>query len=40
MATEDGKELKFETDKINIKGVVGECDRHSRQLQKADDLMD
>ncbi|KAK7226235.1 hypothetical protein V2G26_014238 [Clonostachys chloroleuca] len=36
----DGKELKFETDKVNIKGVVGECDRHSRQLQKADDLMD
>lgn len=37
---EDGKELDFECDKTNIKGLVGECDRHSRQLQKAADLTD
>lgn len=39
-ASEDGKELDFECDKTNIKGLVGECDRHSRQLQKAADLSD
>lgn len=36
----DGKQLKFTTDKINIKGLVEEMDRHSRQLQKAADLND
>lgn len=32
--------MKFTTDKINIKGLVEEMDRHSRQLQKAADLND
>ncbi|KAH8170193.1 39S ribosomal protein l53/MRP-L53 domain-containing protein [Sarocladium implicatum] len=36
----DGKQLKFDCDKINIKGLVEEMDRHSRQLQKAADLND
>ncbi|KHO00042.1 ribosomal protein L44 [Metarhizium album ARSEF 1941] len=36
----DGKELKFDCAKINIKGVVEEVNRHSRQLQKAADLTD
>ncbi|OAA48653.1 ribosomal protein L44 [Metarhizium rileyi] len=36
----DGKELQFECGKINIKGLVEEVNRHSRQLQKAVDLTD
>ncbi|KAM3529525.1 hypothetical protein NHJ13051_001852 [Beauveria bassiana] len=36
----DGKELKFNTGKITIKGLVEEMDRHSRQLQKKADLSD
>ncbi|KAL4730459.1 ribosomal l44 [Fusarium longipes] len=36
----DGKELNFDCQKINIKGLVEEVDRHSRQLQKAADLTD
>ncbi|KAK2593915.1 39S ribosomal protein L44, mitochondrial [Conoideocrella luteorostrata] len=36
----DGKELKFDCEKYNIKGLVEEVDRHSRQLQKAADLTD
>ncbi|GAB0146714.1 hypothetical protein EsHS_00007104 [Epichloe bromicola] len=36
----DGKELKFDCGKFNIKGLVEEVDRHSRQLQKAADLAD
>ncbi|GAO13993.1 hypothetical protein UVI_02035460 [Ustilaginoidea virens] len=36
----DGKELKFDCAKTNIKGLVEEVDRHSRQLQKAADLKD
>ncbi|RMJ13222.1 hypothetical protein CDV36_007120 [Fusarium kuroshium] len=36
----DGKELDFNCQKINIKGLVEEVDRHSRQLQKAADLTD
>ncbi|KAF3071857.1 hypothetical protein CFAM422_005838 [Trichoderma lentiforme] len=35
---EDGKEMDFNCSKINIKGLVEEVDRHSRQLQKAADL--
>jgi hypothetical protein len=38
--TEDGKELSFQTDKITIAGLVSECDRHSRSLQKKEDLED
>ncbi|KAG5976939.1 hypothetical protein E4U55_007146 [Claviceps digitariae] len=34
----DGKELKFDCTKTNIKSLVEEVDRHSRQLQKAVDL--
>ncbi|XWW92286.1 hypothetical protein V2A60_000209 [Cordyceps javanica] len=36
----DGKELKFNTGKITIKGLVEEMDRHSRKLQKKADLTD
>ncbi|KAK0387610.1 hypothetical protein NLU13_3856 [Sarocladium strictum] len=36
----DGKEMKFDCNKITIKGLVEEMDRHSRQLQKAADLTD
>ncbi|KAM0462790.1 hypothetical protein ACHAPV_003615 [Trichoderma viride] len=36
----DGKEMDFNCSKINIKGLVEEVDRHSRQLQKAADLSD
>ncbi|KAF7558321.1 hypothetical protein G7046_g5832 [Stylonectria norvegica] len=36
----DGKELNFDCEKINIKGLVEEVDRHSRQLQKVADLTD
>ncbi|KAF7536765.1 hypothetical protein G7Z17_g12995 [Cylindrodendrum hubeiense] len=36
----DGKELDFNCEKINIKGLVEEVDRHSRQLQKTADLTD
>ncbi|KAK7418975.1 39S ribosomal protein L44, mitochondrial [Neonectria magnoliae] len=36
----DGKELNFNCEKINIKGLVEELDRHSRQLQKTADLTD
>ncbi|CAM1506945.1 Fc.00g065860.m01.CDS01 [Cosmosporella sp. VM-42] len=36
----DGKELNFNCEKINIKGLVEESDRHSRQLQKTADLTD
>ncbi|RFU77932.1 ribosomal l44 [Trichoderma arundinaceum] len=34
----DGKEMDFNCSKINIKSLVEEVDRHSRQLQKAADL--
>ncbi|KAG5921777.1 hypothetical protein E4U42_005706 [Claviceps africana] len=37
---EDGKELEFDCAKTNIKSVIEELDRHSRQLQKAADLTD
>lgn len=32
--------MSFNCGKINIKGLVEEVDRHSRQLQKAADLSD
>lgn len=38
--TDDGKEMTFDCSKTTIKGLVEEVDRHSRQLQKAADLMD
>ncbi|RDA88145.1 hypothetical protein CP532_6780 [Ophiocordyceps camponoti-leonardi (nom. inval.)] len=34
----DGRELKFSCEKYNIKGIVEEIDRLSRQLQKAEDI--
>ena len=37
---EDGQEMKFACDKTNIIGLTNECDRHSRALQKKDDLQD
>lgn len=40
MYAEDGKEMKFNCEKLNIKGLVEEVDRHSRKLQKAADLTD
>lgn len=40
LCAEDGKELKFNCEKVNIKGLVEEVDRHSRQLQKVADLTD
>ncbi|KAK5990653.1 YmL44 [Cladobotryum mycophilum] len=36
----DGKEMTFNCSKFNIKGLIEEVDRHSRQLQKAADLTD
>lgn len=36
--TEDGKEMTFNCSKTNIKGLIEEVNRHSRQLQKAADL--
>jgi hypothetical protein len=38
--SEDGKEMKFDCENTNIKGLVIEVDRHSRILQKAQDLSD
>lgn len=40
LVAEDGKELKFNTSKYTIKGLVEEVDRHSRKLQKKADLTD
>ncbi|RCI14581.1 hypothetical protein L249_6813 [Ophiocordyceps polyrhachis-furcata BCC 54312] len=34
----DGRELTFSCEKYNIKGIVEEIDRLSRQLQKAEDI--
>ncbi|KAM4055155.1 ribosomal protein [Hirsutella rhossiliensis] len=36
----DGKEFNFNCAKTNIKGLIEEVERHSRQLQKAADLTD
>lgn len=32
--------MTFQTDRMTITGLVAECDRHSRALQKKDDLED
>lgn len=32
--------MTFQCDKITITGLVNECDRHSRALQKKEDLQD
>ncbi|KAK4181578.1 39S ribosomal protein L53/MRP-L53-domain-containing protein [Triangularia setosa] len=34
----DGKELDLDADNMGIKSIIEEVDRHSRILQKADDL--
>ncbi|KAK1752475.1 39S ribosomal protein L53/MRP-L53-domain-containing protein [Echria macrotheca] len=34
----DGKEMKIDCETMNIKNIVEEVDRHSRALQKADDM--
>lgn len=38
MRTEDGKEMKFQSEKLNINSVIEEMDRHSRILARKDDL--
>jgi large subunit ribosomal protein L53 len=37
-ATEDGKEMKLDCEAMGIKSIVEEVDRHSRMLQKEQDL--
>ncbi|KAL1884243.1 hypothetical protein VTK73DRAFT_3227 [Phialemonium thermophilum] len=36
----DGKEMNIDCEKLGIKGIVEEVDRHSRILQKQADLSD
>ncbi|KAI0880384.1 putative ribosomal protein YmL44, mitochondrial [Annulohypoxylon maeteangense] len=36
----DGKEMNLDGEKLGIKGIVEEVDRHSRALQKQADLTD
>ncbi|KAI2616591.1 putative ribosomal protein YmL44, mitochondrial [Hypoxylon sp. NC1633] len=36
----DGKEMSLDGDKLGIKGIIEEVDRHSRALQKQADLTD
>ncbi|ROT36814.1 mitochondrial ribosomal protein L44 [Sodiomyces alkalinus F11] len=36
----DGKEMTLDCDKMGIKGLIEEVDRHSRGLQKQADLTD
>ncbi|OTB03089.1 hypothetical protein M426DRAFT_12913 [Hypoxylon sp. CI-4A] len=36
----DGKEMQLDTEKLGIKGIIEEVDRHSRALQKQSDLTD
>ncbi len=38
--TADGREMSFDGDAYEIKGIVEEVDRHSRMLQKQADLSD
>lgn len=38
LRTEDGKELNLESEKLGIKGILEEIDRHCRVLQKQADL--
>jgi len=37
-ATEDGKEMKLDAEKLGIKGVIEEVDRHSRVLSRQEEL--
>ncbi|CAJ2513430.1 Uu.00g015490.m01.CDS01 [Anthostomella pinea] len=36
----DGKEMSLDGEKLGIKGIIEEVDRHSRALQKQADLTD
>jgi large subunit ribosomal protein L53 len=35
---EDGKEMKLDAEKLGIKSIVEEVDRHSRSLARKEDL--
>lgn len=35
---EDGKQMKLDAEKLGIKGVVEEVDRHSRMLSRQEEL--
>lgn len=35
---EDGKEMQLDAEKLGIKGVMEEVDRHSRQLSRQEEL--
>jgi large subunit ribosomal protein L53 len=37
---EDGKQMNLDCEKLGIKGLIEEVDRHSRALQKQADLTD
>lgn len=37
---EDGKEITIDCEKMGVKNMIEEVDRHSRGLQKAADLTD
>jgi large subunit ribosomal protein L53 len=36
--SEDGKQMKLDAEKLGIKGVVEEVDRHSRILSRQEEL--
>jgi large subunit ribosomal protein L53 len=38
LPTEDGKEMKLDSEQLGIKGVIEEVDRHSRILARQDEL--
>lgn len=38
LSIEDGKEMKLDTEKLKIKDVMEEVDRHSRMLHRQEEL--
>lgn len=38
VSIEDGKEMKLDTEKLKIKDVMEEVDRHSRMLHRQEEL--
>jgi large subunit ribosomal protein L53 len=38
MTIEDGKEMKLDAEKLGVKGVIEEVDRHSRMLGRQEEL--
>lgn len=40
LVAEDGKELNLDCERLGIKGIMEEVDRHSRMLQRESDLAD